>query len=1193
MKTKILTFLFVLGCCGFAFSQGDPGCPTVQIDVDNIAFPTDACVGQALDICLDTDGVGDLSAVNITGIVIAGGPDPGFTISQQGTQICISATPLLGADPCAPYTLEITLGGATIMTTDPACGSGLVGINAINVPFLDTFTSNDINDALPLLSFAGADPINVTVYPMFTVTETPPACDGAAGSAELIASDDTVCSTVAGTAGVTNVCPAIPPGMPATLVYDFTADVGESPCPPTPIMGDISLPCDDACGAVCAIEADLAAAPTAPTVTESMCAADGMTLEGGMIDYSGTTCPAMSTLEYSTDGGTNWVAVAPAYDQTTAITVTVRCLCDEDMMTASATAEVTTMPGECPQGMCTVVAGEPAIPSTDVCPAGQGPGPNGEMELTPTMDDLMTLSGTPAPTGTNANGAAPTVNYVITDAAGVVLDVVGNVESMTYDFSPFYGAVGSSFCVYQAAYTQETIDDIAMALNNVLCSTLCAGVAGCVGDLLAGGCPVLATPTELAGVLDVLNSVFALAGQPLTASDVDDFLNNQVITIPTGSVGIPGISDFDFNLADFGLEICGDLSNAGACFTVVDCNEPCDPAVCNNVTYTITSFDWTGLDDQFTLGTEGDDTDLELAYTINGVPYQLDGGAAGSDAQASGQTITGATSPPPPGTVSYEVCFWENDCGNDTDYDNDTGLFGPCLGNADDPFGDGANEGAATACEMITFDIAANTATGTNYTVNYTVTCEPIEITNVMPMPDAVCNGDNAEYTVCFDVAGGSGNYDLVEAANTATVLGTVAGADGNLCIGPVTIVGPTAASTLDVTVVDQANVLCLGNATTINIPMCPVTVPMCEITDITEGTPVCAADGLTYDVTVTVTGTDASVTLDDGTGAIAATTTTFTFNSGAGYTITVADTDVDGNNDPLCAFGPFTGADPACPTEPAEFNFGISDPCACADDETAPNAGDGTFTEVVTVWNDINMDGIVDAGEELPSTTIVTITAQTGMYMGGNVGGTPVPGGLVPTGMTLTPIATGAGNIYEIGFNHVNNQGYTVTVDVDIDGDGVAEGSATISNLCTYPSPVVMEFEVDGTCFELDGAVVSLTGMDENENGSVAAAENFTVNGVATNMIDPAVLGVGMYTVTYEYTAAADGNNGISPDGGTTPAAPGCTATIETMIEISESCTVENIPTVGEWGLIILGLMMSITAIVGIRQRREEEAYS
>jgi len=566
--------------------------------------------------------------------------------------------------------------------------------------------------------------------------------------------------------------------------------------------------------------------------------------------------------------------------------------------------------------------------------------------------------------------------------------------------------------------------------------------------------------------LDVLNSVFALAGQPLTASDVDDFLNNQVITIPTGSVGIPGISDFDFDLADFGLEICGDLSNMGACFTVVDCNEPCDPAVCNNVTYTITSFDWTGLDDQFTLGTEGADTDLELAYTINGVPYQLDGGAAGSDAQASGQTITGATSPPPPGTVSYEVCFWENDCGNDADYDNDTGLLGPCLGNADDPFGDSANEGAATACEMITFDIAANTATGTNYTVNYTVTCEPIAITNVMPMPDAVCNGDNAEYTVCFDVAGGSGNYDLVEAANTATVLGTVAGADGNLCIGPVTIAGPTAASTLDVTVVDQANVLCLGNTTTINIPTCPVTGPMCEITDITPGAPVCAADGLTYDVTLTVTGADASVMLDDGTGPVAAVTTTFTFNSGAGYTINVTDV-ADG----LCAFGPFTGVDPACPTGPTPFTFSISDPCNCAN------------------GIDEDMDGINDFALE-------TITF--------NPGSAP----------------------------------YDVT--------------------------------------DLTGSLIDSTGvplLDTDIEALIAAADPGTGASFDIEVYLPAD-GTSVYSI--EIT---DGNSTvvelIKPSG--CPVCP----------------PINNIPTVGEWGLIILGLLMSITAVVGIRQRREEEAYS
>jgi len=37
----------------------------------------------------------------------------------------------------------------------------------------------------------------------------------------------------------------------------------------------------------------------------------------------------------------------------------------------------------------------------------------------------------------------------------------------------------------------------------------------------------------------------------------------------------------------------------------------------------------------------------------------------------------------------------------------------------------------------------------------------------------------------------------------------------------------------------------------------------------------------------------------------------------------------------------------------------------------------------------------------------------------------------------------------------------------------------------------------------------------------------------------------------------------------------------------------VGDVPTVGEWGLIMLGLLMSITAIVGIRQRKEEEVVA
>jgi len=49
------------------------------------------------------------------------------------------------------------------------------------------------------------------------------------------------------------------------------------------------------------------------------------------------------------------------------------------------------------------------------------------------------------------------------------------------------------------------------------------------------------------------------------------------------------------------------------------------------------------------------------------------------------------------------------------------------------------------------------------------------------------------------------------------------------------------------------------------------------------------------------------------------------------------------------------------------------------------------------------------------------------------------------------------------------------------------------------------------------------------------------------------------------------------------------------TTLDIANSCTqcVQSIPTIGEWGLITLGLMMSIVSIIGIRQRKAVEMYS
>ncbi len=97
-------------------------------------------------------------------------------------------------------------------------------------------------------------------------------------------------------------------------------------------------------------------------------------------------------------------------------------------------------------------------------------------------------------------------------------------------------------------------------------------------------------------------------------------------------------------------------------------------------------------------------------------------------------------------------------------------------------------------------------------------------ITNVTVMADGSCSGNDATYTICADVAAGSGNYDLVDTGNGNAVLAALsAQPDGNICF-TVTLTGPTTASTISVDVLDNGDPSCIGGSpTTVTIPVCPI----------------------------------------------------------------------------------------------------------------------------------------------------------------------------------------------------------------------------------------------------------------------------------------------------------------------------------------------------------------------------------
>ena len=317
----------------------------------------------------------------------------------------------------------------------------------------------------------------------------------------------------------------------------------------------------------------------------------------------------------------------------------------------------------------------------------------------------------------------------------------------------------------------------------------------------------------------------------------------------------------------------------------------------------------------------------------------------------------------------------------------------------------------------------------------------------------------------------------------------------------------------------------------------------VCEITDITAGMPVCAADGLTYDVTVTVTGTDASVTLDDGTGAIAATTTTFTFNSGAGYTITVADTDG------VCAFGPFTDVDPACPVSACGITDITAGEPVCA--------ADGLTYDVTVTVTGTDASVTLDDGTGAIAATTTTFTFNSGAGYTITVADTDALCAFGPfTGVDpACPLASPMATITD-PCNCTNG------IDTDDDASNGLELAAETITI-TDPAGAGETWTLtanNGELVEMDGMTPSSGIATDNGDGT------YTFSGFVT------ADGVTIYTASFT-NAAGDI---LMIEGG--PCSP---------------CFINDIPTVGEWGLIILGLMMSITAIVGIRQRREEEAYS
>ncbi len=288
------------------------------------------------------------------------------------------------------------------------------------------------------------------------------------------------------------------------------------------------------------------------------------------------------------------------------------------------------------------------------------------------------------------------------------------------------------------------------------------------------------------------------------------------------------------------------------------------------------------------------------------------------------------------------------------------------------------------------------------------------------------------------------------------------------------------------------------------------------------------AAGGTCSDAVIDNCGAGVTILYDDGAGGTISNTTPPSLNPG--------DADITVN-----WTAALTGAPAACQvTNNFVLNcpsttftitnaFGATDPCTCNGDQGVNNmVGDGTFSETVTING--------------PADVMVRIATET-------VGTTDL---VLPAMATQTGAGTGA---YNITFNHVDREGYDITlVEFSTDG-GITWMTATdtngdpiaISNQCAYP---ILDFAFDSPLCSTASPINLSTSLNTTVSGTFtpdASGTTFTVDGNAATTFDASTAGAGSHTIIGTYiTDNGTGQGGTTINPAVATNASSCPITVE-----------------------------------------------
>ena len=237
----------------------------------------------------------------------------------------------------------------------------------------------------------------------------------------------------------------------------------------------------------------------------------------------------------------------------------------------------------------------------------------------------------------------------------------------------------------------------------------------------------------------------------------------------------------------------------------------------------------------------------------------------------------------------------------------------------------------------------------------------------------------------------------------------------------------------------------------------------------------------------------------------------------------------------------PITTVPGTCPVS-CNYSYTISDPCICNNNATLAG-NDGTFNEVITV------------------------TGTTGQI----ITGTCV--GCIPTSLVFTESSPGTyvSNV----FMHIDNIGYTSDIFVNSIFNG------TIGNKCAYPNVTINNI---GPFFNCQGQPnVPLTANITGDNGS--GSYSWSGAGVTGSYFNPSNLPPGNVVVSLNYDGTNGGN--ISPDGGNTPAYPGCiqpdtSIIMVNLIPVPVITVTDNSGVANNDGILCAGATATLTASGG-----------